>query len=509
MENRAIRFFSAFFCWILPAVTPVFAEESPLPGVAPGIDGPRLFALGALAALGFYHFVLFLHRRNWWANLWFALFAWAMATRSLPVGNGFMEAAASLWLFTAPPLLLIFLRELFRREFPRLPFHGIFAPAVVSLVAVLLMADARPTIIKLHGLLLGAGMIAVTVVLILATVNRRAGAWVLLLGWAVFVTTEITELAMDGPTRGVNGTSRIAGVLGLIFSQAYYLSMQFNRALRVARDLTDQLDHRVRERTAKLNEALETIHEDLQLARQVQEVAARETDPMPPELIVARHSLPMAEVGGDLYSIQRITPHRVRIFLADAIGHGIHAALVTMVIKAEFEIHNDPRLSPSQVLRALNYAFHNKHIALTPYFSCVLVDIDLDRYTLRHSSAGHPEQLLITGGNKIQSLKRQGPVIGLVPEREFGEEYVDFAPGHRLLLFTDGIIEQFNAGRELFGHERLIQVLSDQPPDRDLHWTIASLLGRLHAFVGNAGVVDDITLLGFEFAHPGETRRES
>ncbi|MCE9599858.1 MAG: SpoIIE family protein phosphatase [Spirochaetia bacterium] len=268
------------------------------------------------------------------------------------------------------------------------------------------------------------------------------------------------------------------------------------------RDLLANLEEKVRERTREILVAKETsdtllkgIQEDMNLARKIQE------NMMPMDLdsellnISIQYS-PRSEVGGDIFDIHYTSEHRVRILIADATGHGVQAALITMAIKSEYENLKHLSLPPGEVLLLLNAHFTQKYVALNTYFTCMLVDLDLQASTLQYASAGHPAQILISGDQLIP-LPRTGRLIGISEEGDYGTGIRPFSETDRLYLFTDGAYEQFNNEKQEFGEARLLDVFNRKGRS-SIEDGIRSLLSELNAFTGETARQDDLTIIGVE-----------
>ncbi|MBL8018486.1 MAG: SpoIIE family protein phosphatase [Leptospirales bacterium] len=268
------------------------------------------------------------------------------------------------------------------------------------------------------------------------------------------------------------------------------------------RDLLANLEEKVRDRTREILIAKETsdsllraMRDDLNLARKIQE------NMMPfegePELlnIVIQYS-PRSEVGGDLFDIHHLSEKRVRILIADATGHGVQAALITMAIKSEYENLKQLSLSPGEILLLLNTHFTQKYSALNTYFTCALVDLDLNAGQVQYASAGHPSQVLVSD-DRVVLLPRTGRLIGISEEGEYSTATHSFGPADRLYLFTDGAYEQFNKEKQEFGEARLLQVLGSQGR-HSVENGIRHLLGDLSRFTDSESWQDDLTLIGIE-----------
>ncbi|MBX7057013.1 MAG: SpoIIE family protein phosphatase [Leptospirales bacterium] len=256
-----------------------------------------------------------------------------------------------------------------------------------------------------------------------------------------------------------------------------------------------RLEEMVQEKTRELQDALEGIRRDMNLARKIQE----QTLPAPvsdPGIQFAVRYHPQAEVGGDLYDICKIGPDRYRLFLADATGHGVRAALITMAIKGEYESLKRSEQSPEALLAALNENYRQKFAALGAFFTCVLADIDLKQRQLNFLSAGHPTQLLLRGEQTI-ALEKTGIIVGVSSDAAYGARQYPLQPGDRLLLFSDGLFEQFNAARELFGEQRVARSAAALAAV-DLERMVDALLEQVRSFAGSAPREDDVAILAAE-----------
>jgi serine phosphatase RsbU (regulator of sigma subunit) len=239
------------------------------------------------------------------------------------------------------------------------------------------------------------------------------------------------------------------------------------------------------------------LQEDLAQARDFQQKALSEP-PLMPELGIELVYRPLDQVGGDLYHLLSPRPGLLRVFLADATGHGIKAALTTMLILSEFEAVKHAAEGPAEVLRALNERITSTHGRLNLYFTAVCLDLDLQKGELRHASAAHPAPLLLRGTEAVE-LESGGPLMGLAAEATFPEWSAPLLPNDRLLAFTDGATEVFSPGGEAFGEARLIEVFREATAAGK---AVGPALGdALAAFVGPGRPLDDdISLIALHWA---------
>ena len=249
-----------------------------------------------------------------------------------------------------------------------------------------------------------------------------------------------------------------------------------------------------------------TLTREMAHARRVQEQIL----PLePPEVegleIVARY-VPAADIGGDFFDIFPLGDDRIGFFMADVAGHGIGAALNTMLIKSQLVIWARPGITVAETLAMLN----NYLFSLTglDYATAVYGVLDLGSRALEFSVAGHPNPLLIRPGAPARMLETYvgqaraatvpvGLPLGLFEQGIYVTETVQLDSGDRVLLYTDGLIEWRDASGEMIGIEGL-KTLTDASRDRSIAEQADWLLGQACPTPLGEPPHDDINLLAFE-----------
>ncbi len=262
--------------------------------------------------------------------------------------------------------------------------------------------------------------------------------------------------------------------------------------------LYKDLEIKIQERTWELNNALQAIQQDLKVAKGIQEkFLSKEFETIRGLSFYIKY-YPMNEIGGDLYDVTELRCNYFRIFLADATGHGIQAALATMLIKSEYDKLKQNIMNPSILLEVLNNEFLRYYEKILIFFTCIVIDIDLVNNKLIYSSAGHPDQLLITD-NETVHLSKTGRIVGIVYGNTYNVKEQDFGENDKLLLYTDGIFEETNDDFVQFCESRMYECINEHQGDT-VENIADDLFSRLHAFTGRYGDKfnrnDDITLLG-------------
>ncbi|MCU0848559.1 MAG: SpoIIE family protein phosphatase [Spirochaetes bacterium] len=308
---------------------------------------------------------------------------------------------------------------------------------------------------------------------------------------------------LDNPLSSGVFTEEEADILGVFMAQA---GIAIENAY-----LYQNLELKVRERTVELNraneelgiaynsisEAMGIIKEDLSLARSIQEsILPRDLENIPcAEFFI--HYYPMSEVGGDIYDVCQIEDGYIRVLIADATGHGVQAALVTMIIMSEYEKVKKSADGPASIIKILNGISVRFYSSIHMMFTCMVLDIDTKNRRILYSCAGHPSQYLIKK-DRILHLGRTGRIIGLTEESSYGTEEVAIEPGDRLFLLTDGLYEQFDINGKTFGQDRMFGVI-ERKMNSSLKEIINEVIDELTSFLNYKKRInenDDITVIG-------------
>ncbi len=212
-----------------------------------------------------------------------------------------------------------------------------------------------------------------------------------------------------------------------------------------------------------------------------------------PEIDIALHFQPMIEVGGDIFDIFKFKENYYRILIADATGHGIQAALITMLIKSEYDKIKIFDLSAETVIQVFNQAFMDYYSQLNMYFSCALVDIDLENNVLYYSSAGHPDQFLVTPEQLI-TLQSGGTILGISEKSHYELMQINLPDEWKIVLFTDGLFEEFDEPDKDKG-ELYLKTIIEEHSQMDVHNLAESIISKVNDWRQNHLPQDDITLL--------------
>lgn len=232
------------------------------------------------------------------------------------------------------------------------------------------------------------------------------------------------------------------------------------------------------------------IQSDLERAQQIQRALLPASAPTMHRFAIDALYRPSHLVGGDLYDVKRVDRDRVIVYIADAAGHGISAAMLSVLFKNRVRMADERTgepLSPATVLQAANRALLPECRSQGLFLTLAYAVLDTRTRELIFASAGHPPALLLRAGSgAVERVERTGPALGLERRAAYDERTIRMNAGDRLLLYTDGIFEE----RGGVTPEQLADRLAEAQGSGQV------LLGSLgQPLAGDVGPDDDVTLL--------------
>lgn len=150
-------------------------------------------------------------------------------------------------------------------------------------------------------------------------------------------------------------------------------------------------------------------------------------------------SKPLSDIGGDLFDYIEFRDGRLMFFIADISGHSISAALYTAIVKMVFRNAIKEYEKPSDVLTAMNRELSG-NIPIESFVTMFCGLIDVSRYIIQYSNAGHPLPLHYSEG-RISELDGSDSFLGPIENAEFGLFSSNINRGDIICLFTDGTFE--------------------------------------------------------------------
>lgn len=254
-------------------------------------------------------------------------------------------------------------------------------------------------------------------------------------------------------------------------------------------------NHSLAQTMKHLRNAQQNIHDELQLARNIQQGILPTKAPATKGLKLAHTYHPVTDVGGDLYDFIKFSSQRLGVFIGDASGHGLAAAFIGTISKMSLYNHGRIEIDVNELLAKINDDLIN-NVHSGHYLTCFWGIFDVAAKTFTFSRAGHPMPVQIKKDGTIIQLKSDGTFLGIIPQISFEKCTVSYDIGDRFYLFTDGIYEVDVPGGkndEMLGCDNFVKVLascSKTPFSK----VMSSIHNQLSGYIYN----DDYTLIAIE-----------
>ena len=251
------------------------------------------------------------------------------------------------------------------------------------------------------------------------------------------------------------------------------------------------------ERLFSVEKEKERLQTELEIAREVQsQLYPKEAPPMR-GLKLTVCCDPARMVSGDYYDYQEIAGGKMAFAIGDVAGKGISAALLMATIQAGLRAQISLNQPDTDLCVSLVVSRLNKQIFANTspekYATFFFATFDEASSTLTYTNAGHLSPLLFHNG-EVSSLDSNGTGVGAFAGALYDESTVILHPGDLLLCYTDGITEPENPYGEMFGEDRLIDLVKKhlQREDREI---LQIILEAVRSWTGSPELQDDMTLL--------------
>ncbi len=234
----------------------------------------------------------------------------------------------------------------------------------------------------------------------------------------------------------------------------------------------------LRRQDAQLRNDSRAITEQLKLASQVQQdLLPQQLDDLEP-FILHTLFLPADHVSGDIYDIHRLDENQFGISLADATGHGVPAALLTILIKNSLrgdkkidkEIYN--LVEPATLLSQLNDNILSADFSQCQFITALNAILNRSTDTIRWARGGMPYPILLRPNQSPQQLRSDGGLLGAFPNQSYEPCFHRFESGDSLLFFSDGIesllLGKKHCGQDGILHTPWLKELAHEDPDAAL-----------------------------------------
>ena len=203
---------------------------------------------------------------------------------------------------------------------------------------------------------------------------------------------------------------------------------------------------------------------------------------------------PAKEVGGDFYDFFLIDEDHIALVMADVSGKGVPAALFMVIAKTLLKNTAQSGISPKEVLSQVNTQLCENNEA-EMFVTVWLGVMQISTGHMVCANAGHEYPAIRRVGGQYELLHdKHGFVLAGMEGSRYREYEITLEKGDSLFVYTDGVPEATNAENELFGTDRMLEALN-QNPDAASEEVIREVQKAIEVFMKQAPQFDDITML--------------
>jgi len=274
-------------------------------------------------------------------------------------------------------------------------------------------------------------------------------------------------------------------------------NVQYNLLIEITQ-LNENLEKKVKERTQKIEEQSKEIDKQIQITRKIQLSLLPEAIPSIPNASVSFKYLPMMDVGGDFLDFDTREKEKLKLFICDVSGHGIPAAFLASMVKMALQDCYELNLSPTESLNRIHRVLKGKMQG--HFLSAIFCEINLETGLLKVANAGHLPLIYVSKLGESKFFSPKGRVISELISPNFPEDSQYLNSGDKIVLYTDGITESRNPKNEMYGENRLLEVIS-----KNFYLSTQELCEQIYKSLlefrenENLQFTDDITILVAEY----------
>ena len=243
----------------------------------------------------------------------------------------------------------------------------------------------------------------------------------------------------------------------------------------------------------KISQLNSEIQNELEIGKDVQQLFLP-TNEIFKEFNVEVHYRPMREVSGDIYNFYLPGNDYRALFFADASGHGVSAALITAITLMSLDVVLKKTIQPNRVIEKLNVLLADR--LQSSFFATGIFMVFSPDGKCHFSSAGHnPVIYARPSTGKIELLDKSGPPLGMFDEVEYTGQMLLTAPGDKILVYSDALVESKNSEGEMYSLERVMELFMN-----NIHLPNAELLDLIRSSIDQFTLefTDDLSMILLE-----------
>jgi len=243
------------------------------------------------------------------------------------------------------------------------------------------------------------------------------------------------------------------------------------------------------------------MEEELAIGRELQMSMLPAACPEIKDFEIAAFSVSAREVGGDFYDFIEISENKLGIVIGDVTGKSVSGALVMSASRSIFRMLGEDKLSVSESMMRANRRT-KKDIKSGMFVALLYAVLDAKEKTLSLCSAGQTQPIRLSfetaEAGMVETEGDKFP-LGILDDVNYEETKLQLAPGDQVVFYTDGIVEAMNEKEEMFGFERLLEIIQNSP-SQSAESFLNMITSQVQEFCGSAEQHDDLTVIVLKVA---------
>lgn len=238
---------------------------------------------------------------------------------------------------------------------------------------------------------------------------------------------------------------------------------------------------------------------DLEIAREIQTWLVPSAPPHIPDADIAFWTRPQNSVAGDYYDAFYPVQNgqqsgKLMLVMADVAGKSVPAALLMATLQASLRTLASEAPPLSLLAERLNRYASAHSLGGQRFTTAVIAEYDPATREFSYVNAGHNAPVIRHANGNTDRLQSSALPFGITADATFPSSTIQLQPGDTLVLFTDGVVEAFNASGEEYSDARWLNVIRSLPK-LSAQGTLQYLMKTVEDFVGATRQSDDITCL--------------
>jgi len=238
------------------------------------------------------------------------------------------------------------------------------------------------------------------------------------------------------------------------------------------------------------------MEEELNIARDLQLSMLPSDNPEISKFDIAATSKPAMEVGGDFYDFIDVGKGKDGFIVGDVTGKSVSGALVMSASRSVFRMLSEEDLNVAETMVRANKRI-KKDIITGMFVALLYAVLDSESGEVKMCSAGQTQPIYLSAQTgEVELIETVGDTfpLGILDEADYAETTIQLNPGDKIVFYTDGIVEAMDENKNMFGFDRLLEVIGNSAA-MSAEELLQKILTSVDQYAGDVHQHDDLTVI--------------